>query len=198
LTEDQIYVERAQNGDKAAFRELVERYKHQVYYLALDMLSNPQDAEDMSQEVFIKAYRYLNSFRGDAKFGSWIYRITINTCIDQRRKKFMKSIKQTQTLDEKALPRQVSISVDPGTHPEKKAEASLMQKHIDQALRKLTDKERAIFILRHYQQKKFREIATIRRITVGSAKGTLFRAIQKLQKELAFYKTDFGLESGHE
>lgn len=198
MTEDRIYVERAQNGDTAAFRELVERYKHQVYYLALDMLSNPQDAEDMSQEVFIKAYRYLNGFRGDAKFSSWIYRITINTCIDQRRKKAMKSAKQTQTLDERELPQQASLSGDAEAHPEKKAEASLMQKHIDQALQKLSDKERAIFILRHYHQKKFHEIADIRKITVGSAKGTLFRAIQKLQKELAFYKADLGLESGHE
>jgi RNA polymerase sigma-70 factor (ECF subfamily) len=73
-----------------------------------------------------------------------------------------------------------------------------MQKHIDQALQKLTDKERAIFILRHYHQKKFHEIADIRKITVGSAKGTLFRAIRKLQKELAFYRADLGLENGHE
>ena len=87
---------------------------------------------------------------------------------------------------------------DEETHPEKKAEASLMQKHIDQALQKLSDKERTIFILRHYQQKKFHEIADICRITVGSAKGTLFRAIQKLQKELAFYRVDLGLDNGHE
>jgi RNA polymerase sigma-70 factor (ECF subfamily) len=198
LTEDRIYVERAQNGDMAAFRELVERYKHQVYYLALDMMSNPQDAEDMSQEVFIKAYRYLNSFRGDAKFSSWLYRITMNTCIDHRRKKSMKSMKQTQTLNEKELLEPDSFSVDAETHPERKTEANFIQKHIDQALQKLTDKERAIFILRHYHEKKFHEIANIRKITVGSAKGTLFRAIRKLQKELAFYKADLGLETVHE
>ncbi len=198
MTEDRIFIERAQNGDMTAFRELVERYKHQVYYLALDMMSNPQDAEDMSQEVLIKAYRYLNSFRGDAKFSSWLYRITMNTCIDHRRKKSMKSMIHTQTFDEKELPEQDSSSEDTETHPERKTEANLIQRHIDQALQKLTDKERAIFILRHYHQKKFHEIANIRKITVGSAKGTLFRAIQKLQKELAFYKADLGLETVHE
>ncbi|UCE05915.1 MAG: sigma-70 family RNA polymerase sigma factor, partial [bacterium] len=87
VNEEQVLIECARNGEMGAFRELVERYKKKIYYLSLDLTGNHHDAEDLSQEVFIKAYRNLKKFRGDAKFNSWLYRIMVNTCISQRRKK---------------------------------------------------------------------------------------------------------------
>jgi RNA polymerase sigma-70 factor (ECF subfamily) len=121
----------------------------------------------------------------------------MNTCIDQSRKKSVKAmtlkhnIGETDTLGE---------YVGEATHrnPEKKAESGLMQQHIENALQKLTDKERAVFILRHYQHLQLKEIADILKITVGTVKSTLFRAVQRLQGELAFYKADLGLENSHE
>ena len=198
MTEDLVFVERTQSGDMAAFRELVERHKKNVYYLALDMTGNHHDAEDLSQEVFIKAYKNIGGFRADAKFSSWLYRITMNTCIDQNRKKSVKAMRLKETFDETHIPTHESFGSDVVKSPDKKAEAGLMQKHIDQALQKLTDKERSVFVLRHYQHLQLNEIADVLKITVGTVKSTLFRALQRLQKELAFYKADLGLENSHE
>ena len=78
MNEEQVLVECAHNGEMGAFRELVERYKKKVYYLSFDLTGNHHDAEDLSQEVFIKAYRSLKNFRGDAKLNSWLYRINRN------------------------------------------------------------------------------------------------------------------------
>ena len=195
---DSSIVERAKNGDAAAFRELVERYKQKIYYLSLDLTGSHHDAEDLSQEVFIKAYRHLDGFRGDAKFSSWLYRITVNTCYDMNRKKSVKAIKLQESFDDTHIQEHEPFGSDVVKNPEKKAEAGLMQKHIEQALQRLTDKERSVFVLRHYQHLQLSEIADILKITVGTVKSTLFRAIQRLQKELAFYKADLGLENAHE
>lgn len=197
MTEDRIFVERAQSGDTAAFRKLVERYQQQVYYLALDMTGNQHDAEDLSQDVFIKAYRHLGKFRGDAKFSSWLYRITVNTSIDQTRKKSLKAMTLKENIEETGMPQHQTFGQDVSS-PEDKAESGLMQQHIEKALQALTDKERSVFILRHYQHMKLGEIAEILKITVGTVKSTLFRALQRLQKELAFYKADLGMENTHE
>ena len=196
MTEDRIFVERAQSGDTAAFRKLVERYQQKIYYLALDMTGNQHDAEDLSQDVFIKAYRHLGKFRGDAKFSSWLYRITVNTCIDKGRKKSVKAMTLKENIEETDMPHQTFGS--DVSAPEDKAESGLMQQHIEKALQALTDKERSVFVLRHYQHMKLSEIADILKITVGTVKSTLFRAIQRLQKELAFYKVELGLENTHE
>jgi RNA polymerase sigma-70 factor (ECF subfamily) len=194
LTEDQRLVEKACAGETAAFRKLVERYQKQVYYLARDMTGNHQDAEDLSQDVFIKAYRSLDRFRGDAKFSSWLYRITVNTCIDKSRKKTLKSMQLEENMDDmhsttNDTPRQGFPD------PEKTTEASLIRLHIETALQKLTDKERTVFVLRHYRSLKLNEIAEILEVNTGTVKSTLFRAIQKLQKLLSFYKEELGTEA---
>lgn len=197
LIEDHVFVERARNGESGAFRELVERYKQKVYYLALDLTGNHHDAEDLSQEVFIKTYRYLKGFRGDAKFSSWLYRITVNTCIDQNRKKSVKAMRQHDMFDEKKITQSQGTPQETQMNPELVTEAGLIQKHIDNALKKLTEKERAVFVLRHYNQLQLKEIADILHVTVGTVKSTLFRALQRLQKELSFFKSDLGLETPH-
>ena len=82
MQDEHELVRRMQAGEPAAFRELVERYQRDVYGLAYDLCGNHHDAEDLSQEVFIKAYRAIGSFRADAKVGSWLYRITMNASLD--------------------------------------------------------------------------------------------------------------------
>src|SRR5512147_234230 len=87
VTDDAELIEGLTRGDERAFRDLVERYKKMIYFLALDMAGNPADAEDISQEVFIKVHRSFGTFKKDAKLGSWLYRITYNACIDHLRKR---------------------------------------------------------------------------------------------------------------
>ncbi|HEU4366335.1 MAG TPA: sigma-70 family RNA polymerase sigma factor, partial [Candidatus Krumholzibacteria bacterium] len=87
MLDERELVRRMQAGDRTAFRELVEGYKRDVFALAYDLCGNHHDAEDLSQEVFIKAYRAIGGFRADAKLGSWLYRITMNAHIDNRRRR---------------------------------------------------------------------------------------------------------------
>jgi RNA polymerase sigma-70 factor (ECF subfamily) len=193
LTEDRNLVEKARAGEKTAFRKLVERYQKQVYYLARDMTGNHQDAEDLSQDVFIKAYHSLEKFRGDAKFSTWLYRITVNTCIDRSRKKSVKAMQFTENIDEMHIADLKTAHA--AGNPERMAEASLMREHIESALQRLTDKERTVFVLRHYRDLKLHEIADVLEINVGTVKSTLFRAIQRLQKNLSFYRKNENLEA---
>ena len=85
--DEQELVRQIRMGDIASFRQLVERYKKKVFYLAYDMTGDHHDAEDISQEVFIKVFRFIKHFRQDAKLSTWLYQVTVNTCIDTQRKK---------------------------------------------------------------------------------------------------------------
>jgi RNA polymerase sigma-70 factor (ECF subfamily) len=174
----------------SAFREIVEQYKRMVYHLALDMTGSPHDADDVSQDVFLRVYRSLESFRGDAKVSSWLYRIAINVCLDRRSKKatMMMELREDMESGEHGM-----TSDNNATHPVTATESRMIQQHIDIALRRLTPRERSVFVLRHYNDLSMKEIATTLSVTVGTVKSTLFHAIEKLQKELSFYKKDFGL-----
>jgi len=197
LIEERELIERAQNGETGAFRELVERNKKNVYYLALDLTGNHHDAEDLSQEVFIKAYHNIKEFRSDAKLSSWLYRITVNTNINQYRKKSFRARKFQESIDELKPSQELSTGRDEPKSPEQSAEAGLIQKHITNALQRLTPKERSMFVLRHYNDLPLKEIAEIHGVKEGTVKSMLFRTIQKLQKELSFYREDFGWGSTH-
>jgi len=194
VNEETELVERARQGEKDAFRELVERYKKRIYSLSRDLTGNHHDAEDLSQEVFIKAYRSLKDFRGEAQFSSWLYRITVNTSISQRRKKSYTALilHDPEENDRSENPGQAVLAA--GQDPERSAEAGLMQIHIDAALQQLAPREKSIFVLRHYHDLPLKEIAETLNISLGSVKSLHFRAIKRLQKELSFYREEFGLE----
>jgi RNA polymerase sigma-70 factor (ECF subfamily) len=189
VSEEQVLVQRARNGEIGAFRELVELYKKKIYYLSLDLTGNHHDAEDLSQEVFIKAYRSLKNFRGDAKFNSWLYRITVNTCISQRRKKSVSAMTLQEDFEIDSSPWDFNDG-ESSNNPERNAESGLIQQHIEQALQQLTPRERSVFVLRHYNDLPLKEIAQILKITEGTVKSMLFRAIQRLRKELSFYQEE--------
>lgn len=194
MTEEQLLIQRAQYGDKTAFRELVERYKKKIYYLAYDLTGNHHDAEDLSQEVFIKAFRSLPRFRGEAKLSSWLYRIAVNTNISQRRKKSVSHMLLQESFEAEGEIKLDNLGDEIKYNPEQAAEAKLMQKHLEHALQKLAPREKSIFVLRHYHDLPLKEIAETLKINLGTVKSLLFRALKKMQKELAFYKEDFGSE----
>lgn len=181
-------VRQACKGDRTAFREIVETNKKKIFFLAYDLTGSQQDAEDLSQEVFLKAFRCLKKFRGEASLSSWFYRITLNTFLDRKRKLSFLAEKKQQQLDDQSM---TEISLDhnnPFENPETYAESKQMQFHIEQALEKLTPRERSVFVMRHYHGLPVKEVARILNISEGTVKSLLFRAIKKLQKELGFYK----------
>ena len=190
MTEELALIKRVQNGDLSVFKDLMAQHQDRIYFLALGMVGNPHDAEDLMQEVFIKVFRSLPKYRGDAKLSSWIYRIAVNTCIDHCRiMKKKKNVIQTQ-LDH---PDDITLNTVPdedAVNPEAELEKNMTQKYIDEALQKISPRERAIFILRHYQDMPLKDIANELNITVGTVKSTLFRALKRMQKELSFMRSD--------
>ena len=191
MTDEKELIHRARSGDPAAFRALVERSKVHVYRLAYDMTGNRHDAEDLSQDVFVKAYRSLHLFRGDAKWSTWLYRITMNACLDHRKAASRKTMNTHETLDEETLTGEERVRPVP---PDRAAESRILGDHIEGALGRLSDRERAVFTLRHYHDLPLKEIASALEITEGSVKSYLFRALQRLQEELSFYRKGPGME----
>lgn len=194
MDQEKRIIQQAQNGEKNAFRQLVDAHKKRVYYLAYDLTGNHQDAEDLSQEVFMKAYKSLSKFRGESKFSSWLHRITVNLFIDMKRSKQYKT-KQTQDqFDEQEIEMKTNVDTNKEFSSEAKTEAALLQQNIQHALNNLSPKEKSVFVMRHFNGLKNREIGESLNISVGTVKSQLFRAVKKLQKSLEFYRYEFGLE----
>jgi RNA polymerase sigma-70 factor (ECF subfamily) len=183
VTEEKELIDRLSRGETAAFRELVEAYKKKMYYFALDMVANPADAEDISQEVFLKAFRSFATFKRNAKLSSWLYRIATNAAIDHLRRK---SITPEAVEDEVLDVARAGFSESPASpDPARTAETHLLSAQVDQALQKVSSQERAVFLMRHYNDLKLEEIAETMKISVGSVKSYLFRCVQKLRQDLA-------------
>jgi RNA polymerase sigma-70 factor (ECF subfamily) len=186
LDNDIELVESARNGEVSAFRKLVEQNKRHVYNLAYDLTGNREDAEDISQDVFIKAFRSLNKFRGDAKFSTWIYRITVNTCYSFRRKKSYTAMQPEENMEQ--ILEKTNNAESQSGNPERKFESVQIKENIELALMKLSKREKSVFILRNFNELAFDEIVSILRLRPGTVRSLNFRAIKKLRKELSFYK----------
>jgi len=199
VTDEKELIAGLARGDRAAFRELVETHKKKVYFLALDLVKNPVDAEDISQEVFLKVFRGFKTFNRDAKLGSWLYRITYNACIDHLRKKALTPEPMEDEALETGFRSHPQIS---GPHidqdPAASAERGLLMEQIERALAKVSPQEKAVFLLRHYEDQNLKDIAETLGLTIGSVKSYLFRAVRKLQKELAPARAGQGLETANE
>ncbi len=175
------------SAETPSFLEIVEANKRNVYYLALDLTGNHHDAEDLSQEVFIRAYQSIRDFRGDAKMSSWLYRITVNMFIDSKRRRALRFL---PIWDRKGEAKGEPVCVVDGSiqaNPDHQLEASQIQENIDEALNRLTARERAVFVLRHYNGLLLKEVADVLGMAEGSVKSLLFRAVRKLQKELVLF-----------
>jgi RNA polymerase sigma-70 factor (ECF subfamily) len=186
LEDERQLLSAVQRDDPAAFQLLVDRYKRQIYYLGLDLTGNHHDAEDLAQDVFVKAFQSIRNFRGDSRISSWLHRIAVNTHIDAKRKK---SANMTISYDDpEDDPGRFPAPMDSPVHnPERKAESARVQQDIELALQALTPRERMVFVLRHYQDLALKEIADCMDVSEGTVKSFLFRAIKKLQKSLAVH-----------
>jgi len=196
--DEQVLVDRISSGDSTAFQEFVDRYKKKIYYIAYDITGDQDDAEDVSQEVFIKVFRSLKTFRRNAKISSWLYQISVNASIDLLRKKSSKPEKSMDDTERADIQENLPGSSTHAQNPERIAEGFLIQKHISQALQKVSPKERSVFVMRHYNELKIREIAEILNVSPGTVKALFYRATRKLRKELSFYLGNPGLEVTNE
>lgn len=186
--EDDELIRAAQAGDRSSFDALVRRYDRSVLRLALHMLSHEQDAQDVHQEAFIKAYRHLSNFRFECSFYTWLYRIVTNLCLDQLRRRKSRKEDPSTAIDSSGdeMDLLANISDDRAmANPARELERKQMSTAIANALDELTPRERMVFELKHYQGLKLRTIGEMLSTTEETAKNTLFRATRKLRAALA-------------
>lgn len=190
-TDDLTLVKRVRGGDQRAFKLLVERYQRKVYAVALGMLKDKEEAMDVSQEAFVKVYKYLDHFKGDASFYTWLYRITVNICIDIIRKRAGAGGESVE-FDE-TLPMDVSeanigaLGSRLGTNPQKSALRRELAEKIQEALASVPEKHRAILLLREVEGMSYEDLSRTLDIPKGTVMSRLFHARAKVQKILSQY-----------
>lgn len=181
MTREQEYliVQRVLEGDTNAFEELVLEYEKKVYNVALRMLNNSEDAADMTQEAFIKAYNSLSGFRGDSKFSVWLTRIVSNLCLDFLRSRNRRPTVSLSMEDEDGEDVQLDIA-DTSQSPGQLLERSLTRESVRRGLQSLPEDYREILLLREIQGLSYDEIAAALDIEVGTVKSRIFRGRKKL------------------
>lgn len=189
--DDTQLVRRAQEGDTTAFEELVRHYDRTVLRLATHLTDSSEDAQDIYQEAFLRAYRNIGRFRFECSFYTWIYRIVTNLCCDHLRRKQLRdrysysepysgeNDEREGTIFDRAPDERALAS------PERAALNGERRKRILWALNKLSARERMVFELRHYEGLKLQTVAAILSTTENTVKNTLFRATHKLRLQLA-------------
>ena len=179
-------IEKVLGGDANAFEELVLKYEKTVYNLALRMVGDRDDAFDMTQEAFIKAYGSLSSFRGDSKFSVWIYRITTNVCLDFLRSKSRKQ-QVSLTVSDDDEDAQLDIP-DPKADPEQQLIKKISMQSVEEGLKTLPDKQRQILVMRELCGMSYAEIGKALSMEEGTVKSRIFRA----RKRLCIFLLDSG------
>ena len=184
--QDCSLVREAQGGSQAAFEQLVHTYDQAVLRLALRLTGSASDAQDIHQEAFLKVYKKLDGFRFECSFGTWIYRIVTNVCLDHlRRNRARKKLNAIEITDDDLLNQ---LSDDrPGNNPEQQLLDRELGAHILKALQRLTPRERMVFDLRHFEGLKLQSVSEILNASEGSIKMTFFRATRKLRLQLGKY-----------
>ena len=181
-TEAAAVLDRARQGDSDAFHALVEQHSRSVFRLAFRMTGNEQDAEDVVQESFLRAYRQLGRFESRANFGTWLYRIVSNCSVDLMRSKQARHDQvRGDSLDESAM--ELPAADVPG--PERMAQSAEIETRVQRALCELSPLERAAFTLRHYEGRSIDEISATLGLGTSAAKHSVFRAVKKLRVALA-------------
>lgn len=183
--EERALIERCKRGDLGAFNDLVRKYEKQVYNFAYRLTGNYDDANDVAQDAFLRVFNAIGTFRGDSSFSTWLFRITTNVFLDERKK--AKSHPQTSLdeyleLGESSVARQIE---DPSPTPEAVLEESERAQILLKAVGDLPEYQRAMVTLYHTQQKSYEEIAEIMDLPIGTVKSRLNRARLALKEKLS-------------
>ncbi|HYL39531.1 MAG TPA: sigma-70 family RNA polymerase sigma factor [Bryobacteraceae bacterium] len=175
-------VERAQSGDSDAFRLLVEQHSRAIFRLAFRMTGNEQDAEDVVQETFLRAYRRLSRYEARSSFSTWLYRIASNYALDLIRIRKRHEEKREQGPREGRDILQSLPEAAPG--PDRILYGSQVKDRVNSALDELTAQERTAFVLRHFEGLSIEEIGQALGTGINATKHSIFRAVQKLRRSL--------------
>lgn len=176
-------IKSAQKNDLAAFERLVILYQKRVYNLAVRLTGNSLDAQDLSQEVFVRAFRSIAAFRSEADFGTWLHRITVNIWLNSRRKQVIPTVSLDEQVDtgEGTVSREVgTLEEEPETIVMKGELSELMQKSLEH----LPREQKAVLVLRELEDCSYEEIATILNCSPGTVRSRLSRAREALRRQV--------------
>ncbi|HEY3371851.1 MAG TPA: RNA polymerase sigma factor [Prolixibacteraceae bacterium] len=176
-TDDIVYIEAVKKGDVAAFSFLVERYQNMIYSLALKLLKNGEDAEEMAQDTFIKAFEKLNTYEGKSKFSTWLYSITYNGCISELRKRKI----QFSSLEDQRFSDHDEMKMHDYFSETKKED---QERYLNLALSKLPEDDQVLVTLYYYDNQSMDEISLITGLTVSNIKVKIHRARKKMYELL--------------
>jgi RNA polymerase sigma-70 factor (ECF subfamily) len=185
--EDLDLVQRAQQGDLSAYDELVRRYQERIYATVYHMTANHEDAGDLAQETFIKAYQALKSFKGDSSFYTWVYRIAVNKTINFLKQKKNKTHLSLNDLDFNAEHDPDMVALVSDRTPRRDANLAELQEKLNAAMLKLSEVHRLVVTLHDIQGLSHEEIGKIMDCNVGTVRSRLFYARQQLQAYLSDY-----------
>jgi len=182
-------VKAAQKGDMVAFEELVARHRDKIYARAFSMLRNEEEATDLSQEAWVKAWQRLVQFQGEASFVTWMTRICINLCLDQLRKQKRVRTDSIEQMEEEVggVERQMPI-ITP--NPTERLERGELRQRIDKALGQLSYEHRTVLILHEFEELEYKEIAKRMECSIGTVMSRLFYARRKMAALLAGLKRE--------
>jgi len=181
-------IRRLKDRDEQAFREMVEEYRDRVFRLTYRMLGNREEAEDLAQEVFITIFKSIDSFRGDSKFSTWLYRVTANHC-----KNRIKYLARRHDRDRTELSERVEGGATGGSsmaaprpvaRPDAQLEGAQLEQILQQAIAELDEEQRILVILRDVEDLSYEEICAITELPDGTVKSRLHRARMALRKKL--------------
>ena len=173
-------VRKLQRGETDAFETLIRRHQKTIFNLVYRMLGDYDEAAEISQEVFLSAYRAIGNFRGDANFSTWLYRIALNHATTRR--------KSLNTRQQRIVPiENTEPASDPHPGPAETMEKKEIRQRVQQALNRLDPEDAAVILLRDLQDVPYEEVARVLEIPVGTVKSRLHRARQALKSELASY-----------
>lgn len=187
-----LLIEKARNGDMESFENLIKQSEKIVYNIAYRMMNHCEDVKDISQEVFIKVYKNLKNFDGKSSFSTWIYRIAVNTCIDEMRKR---KGKQTVSIEEESqqedggiMKKQISAQTET---PEEDYIKKEQQKELLLAVEELSPSHKTVLTLRDLEGFSYSEIAEITETSVGTVKSRLSRAREQLKNKLELLESRY-------
>ena len=182
--EDKALVGKAQKGDMLAFEELVARHRDKIYARAYSMMRNEEDALDLSQEAWVKAWQRLAQFQGESSFATWITRIVINLCLDQLRRMKRHRPESIEEMAEESggVERQMPVVT---FNPTERLERGELRKRIDAALGKLSHEHRTVLVLHEFEEMEYKQIAKTMGCSIGTIMSRLFYARRRLASLLA-------------
>ena len=184
---DELLLRRACKGDVQAFEELMQSHESRIYAIALRMMGNREDAQDCAQEAMVRIYRAMGSFKGQSALATWIYRITMNTCLDELRRRKARKVTSLDSLVDNGW-----SPTDTGDTPEEHGLRVEKQTALNQAIQSLPDDMRAAIILRDVKGYSYDEIASILDANVGTIKSRISRGREKLREILSKQSELFG------